>query len=614
LSATFTALQYQLVHDDKELTCPDYAYTDESVTATVLSKTGYTAKYVKVTVSSLDYEPEYLTPVDGKVTFKMGPAFTSAYVEYTPNTYSITAGNGITVQKTAKTGETVEAVIASKVGYTIGAVKLNGTSLTLNGSKVSFEMPATNSILTVEYKPIEYTVTYSGHIINVSKSKVTVNDKLTFEAENENGRTVTTTVNGTEIKSDNFKYSINIADYITKSTTSIKLDATWANIVYKITSSVNVTVSANTATIDDLVEFTVEDKKGYKPYVEANGEWIPTEGNKGSFWMKKFAKDVYITATYDELISYNITTDEGITATSSQATMQDAVYLYYTEKEGYYCKMYANNKLIDCYDGVGYLYMKDFCEDVHVSITYDPVYLYIELIDNYVSLSTKIVQFGDKVNYTTADRTAEGFEFKGILINGELYSDKSEGVIEFSNYSEKFEIGAKYDPIVYTIKIEPNSQEYLMISNLYPVAGEEITITVTPKENNNVELLVNGQKVDLEDYKYMFTYVPGDLNLETIYTPIQNQDPSTPVEVIEIQKSELAIYPNPARAGENVNIKVSGCNDLHKAKLMIYNSVGGLVMTIHTVEELNTINLKSGFYSCVLALSNQTKSIKFEIN
>jgi hypothetical protein len=151
--------------------------------------------------------------------------------------------------------------------------------------------------------------------------------------------------------------------------------------------------------------------------------------------------------------------------------------------------------------------------------------------------------------------------------------------------------------------------EDVQISQPTAKAGDEINITVTIKDGYTEHLYVNGQEVALNGNLANYIMPSGKIEIKVEYVV----NSKTPVSEIELENCAVSVFPNPAKSGEKITLKVGGKFDTNNTKIYIYNASGSLVMQIDDVKEYNNLTLPSGIYIGVLVAKGGKKTFRLAV-
>ncbi|MBQ1697996.1 MAG: T9SS type A sorting domain-containing protein, partial [Bacteroidales bacterium] len=186
---------------------------------------------------------------------------------------------------------------------------------------------------------------------------------------------------------------------------------------------------------------------------------------------------------------------------------------------------------------------------------------------------------------------------------------KDSELFEFAvNYSSNY-LQSKYKNVGY-------DGDVLVIKNLDPNYFVEYQWYKTPFEDNEPAELRGETKQFLYETPYLYgkysaTMVTVD-GTKVRVCPKWFGPKDKSLSKSSVEKS-VSVYPNPASSMEDITIKLIGFDyeSCSRTNILIYNSMGSIVMTLDNVDELNTVNLPSGNYSGYVAVDGKKIPFKF---
>ena len=226
----------------------------------------------------------------------------------------------------------------------------------------------------------------------------------------------------------------------------------------------------------------------------------------------------------------------------------------------------------------------------------------------YVTIDKTSAKYNEKVNFSVADRTIDGYKLDKVLVNNkEVAVSNYAGSLDMMDYLSDVNIQAVYSKITYTI----STDDYSQANKVSATVDDDITITFKQREGFDlVSATYNGNKLIVNNYKASFTMPAQDVEIKTLYN---ENNPKTPVSEIELDNCVVSVFPNPAKSGEEITFKVGGKFDMNNAKIYLYNASGSLVMQIDNVKEYNQLTLRSGVYVGVLVTKGGKKTFRVAV-
>ncbi len=358
----------------------------------------------------------------------------------------------------SKKDQTISVKFADREaeGYILETAFVNGKAIE-NGQ---FVMPGKDAEINTFYALKYYDVkaeAASADYITVSKDKATIFDVVVFKIANREAEGLslgTVKVNGKTV--DMFGYQgIAIMNDIRE---NVVISADYRQMgEYIIVSANEFATPSETVAVEGQqieVEFADRESQGYR-FVSAiyNGRPLRVSDMKASFAMP--AEDVLITANYTT-ISYNVTTDENVTADKTSATVNDKVTFVAKSFDALMLDkvMINDNEYTgDLSDMMGMIDMADILQDVHISATYTRKFLIST--DEYSMADKVYASSDDSVRLVIKDMASDGYKVSRVTINGEPL--KADGyVLNIFMGDYMADINVKVDYIVrdYDLQVE----------------------------------------------------------------------------------------------------------------------------------------------------------------
>ena len=169
-------------------------------------------------------------------------------------------------------------------------------------------------------------------------------------------------------------------------------------------------------------------------------------------------------------------------------------------------------------------------------------------------------------------------------------------------------------PVSVAIKALPNKVEYITGQD-FSIDGGVLTVTFNNGTTEDVALKSDDIKISGFDKNKAGeqTVTIEYLGQTATFSVKVTEDSKTPVSEISASTCTVDVFPNPVKSGEEITIKVGGNVDFSTSKILIYNSVGTVVLQISNVEEYNRITLKSGVYTGVLITRSGKKTFRVAV-
>ncbi|MBR4326139.1 MAG: T9SS type A sorting domain-containing protein [Bacteroidales bacterium] len=461
IKTNYSLIQYSVYTSEFVSANKSKATINDIVSFSVADRTSNGYKLEKVLVNDVEFTgreidvKDYLRPI-------------SISAVYSKIGYTITTDEFSTVNKTtANVGDNVSVTIKNRDGYNFVSATYNGKQLNVSYNWSSFTMPAANVEIKTNYSIIEYNIT-TNEFVTSSKSKATINDKVSFTVADrtaEGYKLDKVLVNDVEFAGR----EIDIKDYFT----NITISAVYSKIGYTITTDGFSTVNKTTANVGDNISVTIKNRDGYK-FMSAsyNGISLVVSNNKASFSMP--AANVEINTAYS-IIEYNVTTNEFVTANKSKATINDKVSFSVADRtiDGYKLdKVLVNNVEFTGWE----IDMKDYLQNVTISAVYSKIG-YSITTDEFTTVNKTTAYVGDKITFTVADRTIDGYKLDKVLVNNVEFSGRE---INMKDYLQNVTITAVYSKI-YNEDLFVSDMDMEVETNSY-CAGDILNMTF--KTNN----------------------------------------------------------------------------------------------------------------------------------
>ena len=445
-----------------------------------------------------------------------------------------------------------------------------------------------------EYSLINYNIV-AGKNVTVDKSTATKNDwvNITYQNRIDEGYMFDYfLVNGEKIQSTSFVMWNYLHD--------VEVEVVYAPIAYNIVADDFITIAKKTATVEDIINFTVKDRttEGYQlDKVFVNN--VEFSGN--SFAMKDYMQNIEIKATYTP-IQYNIVADGFVTVDKSTAFVTDNVTFSVKDRtaEGYKLdKILVNNAE---FSGNSFA-MKDYLKNVEIKAFYTPIQ-YNVVAGDFVTVEKTTATVDDKVSFSVKDRTSEGYKLDKVLVND---VDVSRTSFDMKNYLKDVEVKAIYSKIDYPITTDNSVTIDKTTANI----GDEITITVKEKDGYTPRLIINGEEVKLSGNQYVYTVTSDKIDFKVVY----EENKPTPIsEIPSVDNIAVSVFPNPTIKGEKFNINIEGKADFNCAEILIYDSMGRLAKRLQNVSNHNEIDLLSGIYNGVFVNKGVKKTFRIVVH
>ena len=369
----------------------------------------------------------------------------------------------------------------------------------------------------------------------------------------------------------------------------------------------NVTIDKTTAKYSDVINVAVKDRSNdYYQFEKllVNGVAIRIVDFKGSFMVADFLEDIIIESVYSYKPPYTVKTDEYCTADKTTAFVGEVVCITIAKRAGYN-PAYAIESFRPSIKHLIKDYKVTFVmpeQDVEVDIVYTPI-PYTITTDEFSQVANTTATVDDAITVTFKQR--EGYDLTSATYNGNPLNIKDYKTT-FTMPAQDVDIKTVYTEKVYEIE---KPSEGVSVSQPSAKAGDEITISVNPKDGYTVHLYVNGAEVALSGNSAVYTMPSGKIEITVKYVV----EEKTPISEIELDNCSVSVFPNPAKSGEEITLKVGGKFDMNNAKIYLYNASGSLVMQIVDVKEYNNLTLQSGVYVGVLVTKGGKKTFRVAV-
>ena len=509
----------------------------------------------------------------------------------------------VTIDKTsAKYNDKVNFSVADRTsdGYKLDKVLVNNKDVAVSNYAGSFDMMdyLSDVTITAQYSKITYTLT-TDEYSQVANTTANVDDIINVTFKQLDGYNLTSaTYNGKALTVNNYKSSF------TMPAANVEIKTQYTKIPYTITTDEYSQVANTTANMGDVVNVTFKQREGYTlTSATYNGAALTVNNYKSSFTMP--AANVEIKTVYAPIAYAVSCADANITADKTTATIEDKVNITIKDRasEGYKLdKVLVNSTEIAVKDFKASFDIKDYLKDVTISAQYSKI-PYTITTDDYSQVVNTTAAVDDAISVTFKQR--EGFDLVSATYNG--------NPLNINNYKASFTMPAQNVEIktVYAEKeyeiAKPS--EGVSVSQPSAKAGDEITISVNPKDGYTVHLYVNGVEVALSGNSAVYIMPSGKIEITVKYVV----EEKTPVSEIYSDNCAVSVFPNPAKSGEEITLKVGGKFDMNNAKIYLFNASGSLVMQIDNVKEYNQLTLRSGVYVGVLVTKGGKKTFRVAV-
>ncbi len=508
-------LEYVRTHFDVNknhpsmVTSTDKAAPGELVTVSVPEREGYTVSF------SVSYQEAGQTVTvgapDGK--FIMPATDVEVYVTYEKIEYSVTVNTvlgGTTSSEflNAFINDTIQPDIDELAGYTWAVVFIDGDGNVLSNLTLSeagtFNMPASDVIVTVTYTAIDYSVnaeegaTPSKTTANVGETiTVTVTEKLGYTSAivvtDGQGANVAVVGNTFVMPADN----VNVA-------------VVYTAIEYNVTLVGNATLDKNVAILGETVTVTPATMAGYTVKIftiDAAGVKTQLEGNT-------FAMPAGPITVYVEHIAtvYTVTTEGNVNVSVDNAIAGETVTVTWNAKPGYtYALSVKDAEGKDVTVTNGSFLMP--ASNVLVTLTETPI-KYTVGVDKNASIEPASPNVGDTVTVTWQPKPGFGATVKVTDADGkEIPVENGKFVMPAANITVTVEYAEKS----YTVNVPAN------VATSATNAGYGDTVTLTPDRLVGYDAVLtvldaNGNAVTVKNGE--FTMPDGSVFVSVSYTPM----------------------------------------------------------------------------------------------
>ena len=505
----------------------DWYSHNEKISFEITAKTGYTYEVTaKGITSNNDIE---IT----KKSFTMPLEDVELSVTYTPIEYSISKPKYIKCdfEKAYIYNTEIPFTVRDSTakGYYLSEVTINNTSIPINGYEYIFSMAdyATNITLRAKYELITYNITTDENCL-IETDKATIKDKLTIKITDKSkfGYAIDKVyINDKTVKVNELEATLDMSKYIS----DVYVHAEYKPITYTITKGENISCSRKTATVEDLIPFSIKNltSQGLQlTKVLINNKEIEFQDYKASLIMADFISDVTITAEYQP-INYPITCDENTNCNYSSATVYNTD-IEFTVNDltsmGYkLTAVYLNKTKIEL-DGFTYHFsMADYMKEVSITAKYE-ITKYQITKDENISCRKTTATVEDEISFTIKNLTSSGRQLKKVLINSQE--------ISFENYAASFKmkdymcdvnITAEYELITFNITAEEHVHCNV---NTATVESEPIQFTVDNLRDQGYELTkvaIGTKSIPFENFagSFIMSDFAKDVTIKATYTPIK---------------------------------------------------------------------------------------------
>ena len=647
------------------------ATINDTVYFTVVNRTSENLKLDKVWIYGTEVD---VSNYAGSFEMKDYLSNVSIKAVYSKIYYTISTDDySIADKASAKDGDEVTVTFTKRDGYNLTSASFKGSTLLIDNYKSSFIMPAQDIEIKTVYTPIDYSVSCADANITVDKTTATIEGKVNLTIKNRMSKGYKldkVLVNSTEIAVQDFKAYFDMKDYLQ----NVTITAQYSKIPYTITTDEYSQVANTTANVDDAINVTFKQREGYNlTSATYNGTALTVDNYKSSFTMP--AANVEIKTQYTK-IPYTISTDEYSQVANTTANVGDAINVTFKQRDGYNLTSATYNGTALTVSNYKSSFTMP-AANVEIKTVYSPITYVVSCADANITVDKTTATIEDKVNLTFKNRTSEGYKLDKVLVNStEIAVKDFKASFDMKDYLKDVTISAQYSQIAYTITTDEYSQvvnttaavddaisvtfkqregfdlvsakyngnplninnykasftmpaqnveiktvyaekeyeiakpsEDVQISQPTAKAGDEINITVTIKDGYTAHLYVNGQEVALNGNLANYIMPSGRIEIKVEYVA----NPKTPVSEIYLDNCAVSVFPNPAKSGEKITLKVGGKFDTNNTKIYLYNASGSLVMQIVDVKEYNNLTLQSGVYVGVLVAKGGKKTFRVAV-
>ncbi len=355
IEAVYSKIDYTINTDNFSSVNKTIANVGDIITVQFADKNGY--KFVSAT-----YNGNTLTVLNGKAEFIMPTNNVEIETTWTPIQYKVIAGDYITVDNTKATIEDIVYFTVkdrTSEGYKLDKVFVNNT--VVSGTSFAMKNYMKDVTINATYVPIQYNVV-AGDFVSVDKSTATMNDQVGFSVKDrtaEGYKFDKVLINNTAVSGTSFAMKDFMKD--------VTISAIYTPIQYNIIVGDFITADKTTATAEDKVVFTAQDRtsEGYKlDKVLVND--VDVSGT--SFDMKDYLKDVEVKAIYSK-IDYPITTDNSVSIDRTTANIGDKITITVKGKDGYTPRLIINGDEVKL-SGNQYVYTVTF-DKIDIKVVYE---------------------------------------------------------------------------------------------------------------------------------------------------------------------------------------------------------------------------------------------------
>ncbi len=602
--ATFKPKTYDLSvigsTENGTIEAPETKKYKSTVTLNIKPNEGYEIENIVVIV--MDGSVPVPVTIDGKTaTFKMPAGNVTISATFRMASYEITTEETVNGafqvdKETANFGDKVTITFYPEPGYEVSYVNvetISGTIKTIEvtgeGNTRTFIMPAGSVRISAGFEIGNYSVTVNASEngnVQASHSTAQYGDLITLTV-NPNEYYLLSNIsiicNGEEVARQDSGSTITF----TMPAGNVTISATFAQNGNSITISDltngNLIVNPIIAQEDESVQITIQPDAGYElETITVMFGNVPValtgEGNTRTFIMP--AGDVTVSATFSK-ISYTISknpTENGSFEVVENATFGDQITITINPNEGYEVDTITVMNGIKKVTVSGEGNTRTFTMpigNVTISVTFSKISYTISknpTENGSFEISKETATIGDEITITINPN--EGYEVDTITVmNGSVEVTVSgEGNTRtFTMPAGNVTISATFSKISYTISKNPTENGSFEISEETATFGETITITITPNEGYQVNIVTvkkGSQTVSIS----------GSGNTRTFTMPAGNVTVS-----VTFSKISYTISKNPTENG-SLNVVTSGTiND-------------EITITINPNEgyELNTITVMNG--------------------
>ena len=272
------------------------------------------------------------------------------------------------------------------------------------------------------------------------------------------------------------------------------------------------------------VTFSVADKttEGLVATVIVQGTDVletTQSGNDYTFTMPR--ENVTISVTYSP-IKYSITTDEFSSSDKNEAYAGDNVTITIHDRNGYeFISATYNGTALNVSNKTATFTMPS--EKVSIVTTFSPIEYNITASE-HVTVDKEKATINDKVSFTVADRTTDGYQLDKVLVNNTEFSITDyTGEIDIKNYLSDLTITVEYSKIEYSIDTDHFTNSDKALANV----GDKVNVTFIERPGYDILSAYftlnipdyNYNPLTISDYAAWFTMPAANVYVTASYTP-----------------------------------------------------------------------------------------------